>query len=177
MAANYTPQQIAAAIAKIESGGNYQAHSKTSSASGRYQYLDSTWGGYGGYAHAYQAPPEVQDAKALHDIINKLHAYGGDVAKTIMSWFLPAAVNNPALAGKVPKANAISPNQYVAKVMAALTGKKGAPLPAGQTLESTGAVDYSPPTRDLSDPMVQISNLLGILAADADSSTKLGQYR
>lgn len=132
----YTPQQVLAAIMRIESGGNYTAHSKTSSASGAYQYIDSTWGGYGGYAHAWQAPPAVQDAKAIHDITNKIHAYGGDITKAIMAWFLPAAVNNPALANKVPKGNGISPNQYVAKVMKAL----GAPMPASAAGRSaTGA--------------------------------------
>lgn len=133
----YSAQQIADAIARIESGGNYRARSKSSSASGKYQYIDSTWNGFGGYAHAWQAPPEVQDQRALHDITDKLHRYGGDVGKVIMSWFLPAAVNNPALAAKVPRANAISPNQYVAKVMKAL----GAPLPKGTDSAGAGAAD------------------------------------
>lgn len=122
----WTPQQIADAIAKIESGGNYKAHSKTSSASGKYQYIKSTWGGFGGYAEAYLAPPSVQDQKALADITNKMRAYGGDVRKVVMSWFLPAAVTNAALAAKVPKGNSISPNQYADKVLGAL----GVKLPA-----------------------------------------------
>lgn len=124
MATDYSPQQVLNAIAAIESGGNYTAHSKTSSASGKYQYVDGTWAGYGGYAHAYLAPPAVQDAKALHDITNKIHSYGGDINKAIMSWFLPAAVGNVKLANAVPKGNGISPNQYVAKVLKAL----GAPV-------------------------------------------------
>lgn len=47
-----------------ESGGNYSAKNPSSSASGAWQFLDSTWAGFEGYASAYLAPPSVQDEKA-----------------------------------------------------------------------------------------------------------------
>ena len=51
-------------IVQRESGGDYKAENPTSTASGKYQFIDGTWNGYGGYQHASDAPPAVQDAKA-----------------------------------------------------------------------------------------------------------------
>ncbi len=50
-------------ILNRESHGT-NAENPTSSASGYWQFIDSTWNGYGGYAHASDAPASVQDAKA-----------------------------------------------------------------------------------------------------------------
>jgi hypothetical protein len=47
-----------------ESRGDIHAENPTSSASGKWQFLDSTWAGFGGYARASHAPESVQDAKA-----------------------------------------------------------------------------------------------------------------
>lgn len=51
-------------IVKCESGGSYTAENPTSTASGRYQITDGSWNGYGGYSHASDAPPSVQDERA-----------------------------------------------------------------------------------------------------------------
>ncbi|HEY8109136.1 MAG TPA: transglycosylase family protein, partial [Patescibacteria group bacterium] len=48
-------------IKQRESGGDYRAQNPSSTASGAYQVLNGTWGGYGGYQRAGDAPASVQD--------------------------------------------------------------------------------------------------------------------
>lgn len=52
-----------------ESGGNITAQNPTSTASGKWQALDSTWNNFGGYPKARLAPESVQDdfARRLWD--------------------------------------------------------------------------------------------------------------
>lgn len=47
-----------------ESGGDIRAENPVSTASGKWQFIDGTWAGFGGYAHASDAPEAVQDARA-----------------------------------------------------------------------------------------------------------------
>lgn len=47
-----------------ESGGNPSAVNQSSGAGGKWQFMPSTWAGYGGYASAAQAPEYVQDQRA-----------------------------------------------------------------------------------------------------------------
>lgn len=85
-------------IRKTESGGNYQAlnrEKKGNTASGAYQYTDSTWNGYGGYPKAMLAPREVQDRRFAEDIQKRLSKYKGDPFKAIAEHYLPAYANNP----------------------------------------------------------------------------------
>jgi hypothetical protein len=56
-------EQVRRCIIRYESGGNYRAQNPSSSASGAYQFLTSTWAGFGGYSAAKYAPPSVQDKK------------------------------------------------------------------------------------------------------------------
>lgn len=79
---------IAATIRQFESGGDYTARAPGSTASGAYQFLDSSWAGYGGYPRAFLAPPAVQDANAAEHIAAALDANGGDVAFVPVVWYL-----------------------------------------------------------------------------------------
>ena len=47
-----------------ESGGNIRAQNPSSSASGKWQFVNGTWNNFGGYPTAASAPESVQDAKA-----------------------------------------------------------------------------------------------------------------
>jgi len=71
------PGGFLACVRRRESGGNYSAENPTSTASGAYQFLDSSWrtlsarAGYGGYGgHAAYAPAWVQDAVAVWTVEN-----------------------------------------------------------------------------------------------------------
>lgn len=55
------------AIMYCESGGRADAQNPSSTASGLFQFLDTTWNNYGGYSRAMYAPVSVQNAKALQE--------------------------------------------------------------------------------------------------------------
>ncbi len=86
--------QILSTIRQVESSNDYGAQAKGSSASGAYQFIDSTWqastkkSGLGTeYARAKDAPPEVQDAVAAFAVRDILNRAGGDVAKVPLVWY------------------------------------------------------------------------------------------
>ncbi len=105
---------ILSTIKAMESGGDYTVAAATSTASGAYQFLDSSWGSYGGYARAKDAPPAVQDAKAAEMAASILARNGGDVSTVPVSWYLghvpvgaewdtvPRVPGQPAHAAGVP---------------------------------------------------------------------------
>lgn len=52
-------------IAACESGGRYDARNRRSTASGKYQFLNTTWAGRYGVKRAYLATPEQQEQAAM----------------------------------------------------------------------------------------------------------------
>jgi hypothetical protein len=73
-----SPQGLESIIQCIKDheSGNYNESSHTRDGSGAYQVIPDTWqswssrAGHGGYAYAYQAPPEVQDAVVVFMLRN-----------------------------------------------------------------------------------------------------------
>lgn len=113
---------VLATIRTLESGGNYTARARGSSASGAYQFIDGTWNGYGGYPHAWQAPAVVQDAKASEHIVDILNGNGGDVTAVPVVWYIghvPAAASSEWDTVPAPSAgNRLTPREYQARWLA-----------------------------------------------------------
>ena len=106
--------RLMAALRRTESSNNYTSRAKGSSASGAYGFVKGTWANFGGYAEAWMAPREVQDAKARMDLERKLREYGGDPRKVVQSWYYPAQVGNDSY---VPEGNSLSLGAYADKVL------------------------------------------------------------
>ena len=92
-------------IRTLESGGRYDTPKNAGGASGAYQFIDSTWAAYGGFASAYLAPPEIQDERAALDVQRVLDTYG-DVGYVPISWYWPRALDHPEDLDIVPKPGA-----------------------------------------------------------------------
>lgn len=121
---------ILATIRAIESGGDYQAESRTSTASGAYQFIDSTWRHYARatgldtttYPRALDAPDHLQDAVATALVDALLETHNGDITMIPLGWYYPAAIRNPALMDTVPPGgNTLTPRQYQQRWLNELT--------------------------------------------------------
>jgi len=89
-------------IRTLESGGRYDTPPNKGRASGAYQFITSTWNNHRGYPHAYLAPREVQDERALADVRSILWTWKGDVSMVPVIWYYPKAAKDPALMDQVP---------------------------------------------------------------------------
>jgi hypothetical protein len=125
---------IESTIRQVESGDNYSAQAPGSSASGAYQFLDSSWAGYSGYPRAYLAPPEVQDAKAAALIGTVLAGNNNDVSAVPVAWYIghvpPAGSPEWDTVPSPGAGNRLTPRQYQQRWMgvyeAKLTGQPDA---------------------------------------------------
>jgi murein DD-endopeptidase MepM/ murein hydrolase activator NlpD len=110
---------ILATIRQLESGDDYTAQAAGSTASGAYQFINSTWDHYGGYARAADAPPEIQDAKAIEMVQQTLEAHESNVAAVPVVWYIgrvPAPSSPRWDQVPVPQAvNTLTPREYQAR--------------------------------------------------------------
>jgi murein DD-endopeptidase MepM/ murein hydrolase activator NlpD len=106
-----------ATIRTIESGDDYAVQNSGSTASGAYQFLDTTWAGYGGYTSAWQAPPAVQDAKAIEQVQGILDAHAGDVSAVPVVWYIGyVPADGSTLWDTIPypsAGNVLTPREYL----------------------------------------------------------------
>lgn len=113
--------QVLRTIRTLESGGDYTVQAAGSTASGAYQFINSTWGNYGGYPEAWQAPPATQDAKAAEWVNLILQNHAGDVSVVPVIWYLghlPAPDSPRWDTVPVPEAgNVLTPREYQTKWM------------------------------------------------------------
>ena len=124
MADQATVDKIAQTIRIRESGGNYTAQNGSSSASGAYQFIDSTWQGltqqYGfgtQYASAADAPAGVQDYIAKKQIADILDANNGNIAAVPNTWYTGNAAGNMT-AKQLAANNGLTSQQYTQKWLA-----------------------------------------------------------
>lgn len=142
-AASATPA-VLSTIRTVESGGDYAARAAGSTASGAYQFIDSTWNGYGGFPQAWQAPPATQDAKADETVTAILDAHDGDISAVPVVWYIgyvPAPTSQawdtiPATGS----GNRLTPRHYQQRWMAEFERQtaeddEGAPCAIGASIE------------------------------------------
>lgn len=134
-------------IRTIESGGDYTAPKNRGGASGAYQYIDSTWNDYEGYASAYLAPPEIQDARAATDVQAILARYG-DVAFVPVIWYWPRAATDPSQLDIVPMpgaGNRLTVREYQQRWLATYESKSATSTPNNCVGASPTADGYALP--------------------------------
>jgi hypothetical protein len=145
------PSQIAnilATIRYVESRGNYAAPPNKGNASGAYQFIASTWDGYGGYDHAYLAPPEIQDERAALDVERFLEQWDNDVSMVPVMWYYPRAARDAALLDVVPvpsAGNILTVREYQQRWLGVWAFLSGQPIPPTLTLADALARMGIPP--------------------------------
>lgn len=113
-----TTAQILATIRQKESGSNYQAQSRASSASGAYQFIDGTWRSLTRqfnmgteFNRAVEAPPAVQDAVAAAYVNQILSRNNGNVSAVPLVWYTGNAQGNMSAAALATN-RGLTPQEY-----------------------------------------------------------------
>lgn len=155
---------ILATIRYMESRGQYFIPPNKGNASGAYQFIASTWQNYGGYAHAYLAPPAVQDERAAKDVTMFLEKWNNDVSMIPVLWYYPKAAKNPELMDVVPvpsAGNTLTIREYQQRWLGTFSTISGEPIPTvagpptwAQALQVM-ALAPEPPQRDDGLPSIE----------------------
>lgn len=113
-AAELAPSAGLDQIAKCESGGNPQAQNSGSTASGLYQFLDSSWKAYGGSKYGPRAKDATpaQQTEIAHAAVSRSgltpwkasqRCWGGKVSTAAVNASRPAAAPKPVIRPAVAK--------------------------------------------------------------------------
>ena len=147
---------ILATIRTVESDGNYTARNAHASASGAYQYIDSTWQSWAArvgvdtvvYPSAWMAPPAAQDRVATANVSEILATHAGDVAAVPITWYWPRAFDHPEDLDLVPfplAGNTLTVREYQARWMAVYQTKLDAATTASTPATSPSSTVDAPP--------------------------------
>jgi len=115
--------KILLTIRTLESNNNYKAQSPYATASGAYQFIDSSWKqfassvqGASQYARAKDAPPNIQDQVATLYVKSILASTGNQLAAVPVKWYYPKAWGNPAILDSIPgTGNKLTVREYAEK--------------------------------------------------------------
>ena len=136
-------KQILDTIKKRESGNNYTAKARGSTASGAYQFINRTWSALTKkfnigteYATARDAPPEIQDKVADAYISDILRRANGDVSKVPLEWYT-GNINGNMSASALAANRGLTPQAYQAGWMAEYARQGGKIKKAGDTPGAT----------------------------------------
>jgi hypothetical protein len=146
-------KQILETIKKRESGGNYNIRSNSSSASGAYQFIDSTWRSRAQaagvdvrqYPRAFMAPPDVQDKVADVYISEVLRQNNNDVSKIPLVWYTGNAQGRMS-ANALAVNRGLTPQAYQASWMKTYQQMGGSVATAQQTTPAAPASTGGPTT-------------------------------
>ena len=141
-------QHILATIRYQESRGIYDIPPNRGNASGAYQFIASTWNDYGGYPHAYLAPPAVQDERAAKDVLRFLAQWDMDVSMVPVMWYYPRAAREPALMDVVPvpsAGNVLTIREYQTRWLGVFAFISGQPIESFLDEQTAREQDGEPP--------------------------------
>lgn len=132
-----------ASLRNMESGGNYQIfgpQTKYGRASGAYQFLDSTWGGYEGYQRAADAPPQIQDKRARELMTEYYNGVArNDWRAVAVAWHAGPGRVKEYFAGTLDTADVnMKTTNYANTIVNAMESNAGVPLSEGYTYGATG---------------------------------------
>lgn len=173
--------RFASSLRKMESGGNYKAvgpPTKYGTATGAYQFLDSTWNNYKGYRRAADAPPEVQDERA-HQLMSAYYKQFGDWKLVAIAWHAgPGVAVKAQRDGRAGTSDVnMSTDDYAAAVVSGMGGgSTSVPLPGGTASSRAGTTIETQTVSTGAQAIEQVREQDPVLAGAHDQTKAYGTF-